>query len=131
MGIDTNSLRNTTVPTQRPHNGSPTLSFEDEFAVFNLADLHDVFDERGWLYGVRRLDEGLADVGTRGEQMAEFPLSRVGAWHGYPNWPVTLRRADSFRSEKRRPQTVVFDRLVQAGLLNLRQRKRLSKGRHA
>src|SRR5579864_6746740 len=38
----------------------PSLTAAEEFSVFNLADLHDLSDGRGWLYGVLRAGaEGL------------------------------------------------------------------------
>jgi len=56
----------------------PSLSRDDEFAVFDVADRDDLSDERGWLYGIRPRDEAahIPDLGTWGQQIAEFPLAR-------------------------------------------------------
>ena len=35
----------------------PTLSQEQEFAVFDAADQAEISDERGWLYGIRPRDD--------------------------------------------------------------------------
>ena len=64
---------------------------DTEFSIFDLADLREILDERGWLYGVLPSDDGdLRDIGTWNEQVAEFqPGSADGEpWHGYPKWPV-------------------------------------------
>src|SRR2546423_1445084 len=68
----------------------PSLSLDDEFAVFNLADEHELSAGNGWLYGVRSDgNDRLEDLGTWEQQIAEFPQpdSEV-PWHGYPVWAV-------------------------------------------
>ena len=43
----------------------PSLSLEAEFAVFNLADEHELFDEGRRLYGIQRdSKDGLSYLGT-------------------------------------------------------------------
>jgi hypothetical protein len=105
----------------------PSLSFEEEFAVFDDADVHELRDDDGNLYGVRREAEGsLSYIGTRKEQVAEFPVARDGeAWHGYPVYPLTEM------GQRHRPDRSVFNRMVEAGLINRSQRRRLLKGNHA
>src|SRR5438105_1295963 len=68
----------------------PSLSLEEEFAVFNGADEHELSDHDGNLYGVRPDGEGgLRYLGTQHQQVAEFPVARAGeAWHGYPLYPL-------------------------------------------
>ncbi|WP_165075249.1 hypothetical protein [Paludisphaera rhizosphaerae] len=104
------------------------LSREDEFNVFDVADFHDLSDHKGDLYGVRRLEDGrFAVIGTREEQVAEFPVTPLNqAWHGYPCWPI-LRRDDADR--KARPPREAVDKMVQAGILQEKQASRLKAGR--
>jgi hypothetical protein len=109
----------------------PSLTLDEEFAVFNTADEHELADDRGWLYGIRPLDNGLQVLGTRGQQIAEFPSARAGeAWHGYPIWAVNNQAPSNIRGEKMRPDKEVFLKMERVGLLTVRQRKRLYKGDH-
>ncbi len=96
-------------------------------------DLMDLSDEQGRLYGIGPRDEAgdISDLGTWGEQVAEFPYARPNeAWHGYPVWPLVEEGPENRRGEKSRPSKYVFQRLVQERLLSLRERKRLYKGDH-
>jgi hypothetical protein len=110
-----------------------SLSRDDEFAVFDVADREDLKDERGWLYGVRPRDTAgrLPDLGTCGQQIAEFPLARlIDPWHGYPLWPLGENGPENRKGEKGRPSKVVFLRMEAVGLLTARERKRSHKGNH-
>src|ERR1700678_1745929 len=64
----------------------PNLTHDEEFAVFDLADLHNLSNAKGDLYGLHLSPEGFVmSLGTREEQIAEFPLAQEGhPWHGYP-----------------------------------------------
>ncbi len=69
----------------------PDLPDEDEFQVFELADLHAL--ERGPngdMFGVLPAPGGdLRFIGTDEEQVAFFPEASVGLpWHGYPVIPA-------------------------------------------
>jgi hypothetical protein len=110
----------------------PTLSLEEEFAVFNAADKHELRDDEGRLYGVEKLGkDGLRDLGTLGQQVAEFPCARAGdAWHGYPLWPLDEEGPSNRRGHQMRPALAVFHKMVLVGLLTHRERKRLLKGDH-
>ena len=109
----------------------PSLTLDEEFDVFNLADSHELSDERGWLYGIRRLGNDLQDLGTWGQQLAEFPSARLEeAWHGYPIWSINGLAPPNRRGEKMRPDKQVFIKMEDAGLLTKPQRKRLLKGDH-
>jgi len=110
----------------------PSMSLEEEFAIFDAADEHELFDEDGRLYGVQPDgDDGLGPIGTRNEQVAEFPVASAGeAWHGYPLYPLNEGPGNR-RGEKHRPEPVVFHKMFQAGLITSRQRKRLMKGDYA
>lgn len=110
----------------------PSLTLDEEFEVFNNADVHRLSDERGYLYGVRRSGEVLQDLGTWAQQIAEFPTASVGQpWHGYPIWSVNDLAPSNRRGESMRPGRDVFFRMEGAGLLTVRERKRLLKGDHA
>lgn len=111
----------------------PGLRLEEEFAVFDTADEHDLSDDDGRLYGVLRDADGeLRDLGTWQQQVVEFPPANEGVpWHGYPIWAVNALAPASRSGEKMRPAKTVFRKMEQAGLITARQRKRLYKGDHA
>ncbi len=111
---------------------SSQVSEDEEFSVFDTADLHDLSDERHWLYGVlRNGEDGLRYLGTWDQQVAEFPLANEGQpWHGYPLWPLKELGPENRRGEKMRPSKEIFRRMEQAGLITGRERKRLFKGDH-
>lgn len=109
----------------------PSLRLDEEFEVFNLADWHYLSDERGWMYGIRRLGNELQDLGTWAQQVAEFPSARSGeAWHGYPIWAINELAPSNRRGQKMCPDKEVFAKMEDAGLLTKQQRKRLLKGDH-
>ena len=108
------------------------LSHDEEFAIFDAADFHELSDERGWLYGVRTGEGGqILDLGTWGQQVAEFPSARLNElWHGYPLWPLKEVGPPNRGGEKARPAKSVFQRMEDARLLSTAQKKRLYKGDH-
>jgi hypothetical protein len=111
----------------------PSLSRDDEFAVFDVADEADLADERGWLYGMRPRDAAghIPELGTWGQQVAEFPLARPNdPWHGYPLWPLGEEGPENRKGEKGRPSKRVFLRMEAVGLITQRERKKLYKGDH-
>jgi hypothetical protein len=51
----------------------PSISRQVEFSIFDHCDLHQIADERGWIYGILMDDDGdLSEIGTWDEQVAEF-----------------------------------------------------------
>src|SRR5260221_14523850 len=66
--------------TAKHHGGDKTsamwlasLNRDTEFSIFDLADLREILDDRGWLYGVLLDADGdLLDLGSWNEQVAEF-----------------------------------------------------------
>ncbi len=117
--------------TDKHHGGGTSkdacwcVTKDEEFAVFDLADLFDLRDDGGRFFGVLPDETGeLRDLGTKLEQVAEFPLSTSGVWHGYPSWPL------SEGSQRQRPGKHVFDAMVMMGLMTRRQHKRMMKGKH-
>lgn len=106
---------------------------DDEFSVFDAADLHSISDDRGWLYGVLPgAEEKLRDLGTWQQQIAEFPAANANVpWHGYPLWAVNEVGPTNRANQKMRPSKEVFQKMEDAGLISARQRKRLYKGDHA
>jgi hypothetical protein len=109
----------------------PSLSLAEEFAVFDLADQHDLSDADGRLYGLRPAEGGLGTLGTWDQQVAEFPTARDGElWHGYPLYPLVEFGPKNRRGERGRPAKVVFDKMVEAGLITRGQRRRLLGGKH-
>ena len=108
-----------------------SITRDDEFAVFDNADWFEISHDDGWVYGVWAEEGELHDLGTWGQQMAEFPATRGDdPWHGYPIWAVNQEAPDNRRGEKLRPAKRVFGKLEAAGLITARQRKRLWKGDH-
>jgi hypothetical protein len=108
------------------------MTHDEEFAVFDLADLHDLSDEKGDLYGLRLGPEGtIMSLGTREEQVAEFPVAPEGhAWHGYPAWPIM--RLDRDKKERKNPAPrEALAKMKEAGLITEKQRKRLARGKQA
>jgi hypothetical protein len=109
------------------------MTHQDEFDVFDAADLHEIADERSWLYGVRPRDESgqVPDLGTWGQQVAEFPYARPNeTWHGYPLWPLGEAAPENRKGEMGRPSKAVFLRLEEVGTITRRERKKLYKGDH-
>jgi hypothetical protein len=103
------------------------LTPEEEFSVFDTADWHDLSDDRQWLYGVLRAEDGeLRILGTWDQQVAAFPAADEGQpWHGYPLYPLNELGPTNRRGERHRPAKEVFAKMEQAGLITARQRKRL------
>jgi len=108
----------------------PDLTRDEEFGVFNRADLHILSDEKGNLFGLRERNTGgrVPELGTRGEQFAKFPLAEEGqAWHGFPNWPIA-RDVESHESRPIPRETL--RRMVEVNLLTSSERRRVQKGKH-
>jgi hypothetical protein len=110
----------------------PDLCEDDEFAVFNEADVKDLADEDGNLYGALQDGEGgLRFLGTWQQQIAEFPHTEGELpWHGYPLWAVNDLGPANRRRQQYRPAKSVFDRMAATGLIARAMRKRLMKGDH-
>ena len=81
---------------------------------------------------VRGMRQGhIPDLGTWGQQIAEFPLARPNdPWHGYPLWPLGEEGPENRKGEKGRPSKSVFLRMEAVGLITHRERKKLYKGDH-
>jgi hypothetical protein len=105
----------------------PSLTLNEEFAVFDTADTNNWLDAQGNLYGAEKVGaDDLRILGTQGEQVAKFPVTAQNqAWHGYPAWPLAWgNRAD----DDMKPTKAVFEKMEQSGLITKRGRKRLWKG---
>jgi hypothetical protein len=120
------------------HGGDPRegqwlkeLSHDEEFTVFDLADEHDLLDEKGHLYGLRLgQDREILELGTLGQQVAKFPHARPDeTWHGFPLSPLSVGKPP-YPPEREVPKGVLR-RMVDRRLLNEIQRKRLEKGKPA
>jgi hypothetical protein len=107
------------------------MTQEEEFVVFCLADYHNISNAKGDLYGVRLSPERkIISLGTREEQVAEFPLAPDGhPWHGYPVWPIM--RLDGDKKRKYPAPKEALEKMKQAGLITEIQRKRLASGKYA
>ena len=108
----------------------PGLSHEEEFSIFDAADRLEVSDDRGWLYGLLRTEEGqVRYIGTRKQQLAVFPFARAGVpWHGYPLWPLDKPAATYRQGDKFCPPNEVLRKMVQAGLFSASERRRIRGG---
>ena len=102
-----------------------------EFSVFDAANLQNICDDSGNLYGIAFVADGsVAVLGSYNEQLAEFPVARVGEpWHGYPVYPVNDAAPAGRGGQACRPAKSVFARLEAAGLISDQQRKRLAGGK--
>jgi hypothetical protein len=109
-----------------------TLTFEQEFSVFDSADSHDLSDDDGRLYGILKSAEGEVQfLGTRDEQVAVFPSAREGeVWHGYPVYPLAIDESAGRGGETGKPPKSVFQKMEREGLLSKTECKRLIKGKH-
>ena len=111
----------------------PEMTHDEEFAVFDLADLHEISNEKGNLYGLHLSPERrkILMLGTREEQVAEFPLPQGDhPWHGYPAWPIM--RLDRDKKERKYPAPRdALEKMKDEGLITENQRKRLASGKHA
>ncbi len=113
----------------------PDLPRIEEFAVFDLADRLDLSDPDGNLYGLRIRQGGtrpeILKLGTRQELIARFWAEEGPRhWHGHPLWPIDEQGSLNRKSQKYQPPREVFDRMVEAGLLNAAQARRLRIGSH-
>ena len=109
-----------------------SLTFAEEFSIFDEADASETLDGKGNMYGVLRNSNGdLRDLGTWQEQLAKFPSTRSGPWHGYPCWTINNSGPSNRRKQELFPPKQVFDLLLKAGLISEEQRDRLKKGDHA
>jgi hypothetical protein len=107
---------------------------DTEFSIFDAADEGQFHDDRGWLYGILPDGEGgLRELGVWEEQVAEFQpgVNLEDPWHGYPKWALSDEGPKNRRKQQARPDIVVFDRMIEAGLITLLQRRRLLGGKHA
>lgn len=106
------------------------LTREEEFEVIDTADQHEIADTDGNLYGLLRGEGGtLRALGTWDQRPAEFPVARPGEpWHGYPIFPVNDEAPENRQGFACKPAKEVFGRLLGAGLVDRREKKRLAKG---
>lgn len=109
-----------------------SISEDDEFAVFDDADDKELTDDDGNLFGaVKEGDDSLRELGYYHEQIAKFPVASTGSpWHGYPLWPLGEGGPTNRRSRKNQPSKELYDKMVLAGLITTRMRRRLMKGDH-
>jgi hypothetical protein len=109
-----------------------SLTFAEEFGIFDDADSSEILDGKGDIYGVLRNEDGeLRDLGTWEEQVAKFPSTTSGPWHGYPCWAINKSGPSNRRKREMFPPKQVFNLLQKAGLISAEQRDRLKRGDHA
>jgi hypothetical protein len=111
----------------------PELSDEEEFGIFDQADLLELSDEHGNLYGISigpEPDREVRYLGTLRQQVAKFPASHPGAhWHGFPLGPLEGDYDPPHPPRRALPQDALR-KMVARGLLDNTQRKRLLKGKN-
>jgi hypothetical protein len=107
-----------------------TLTEEDEFAVFDWADDREISDEAGNLYGALQMGvDSLHDLGTYREQIAKFWNQPDGLpWHGFPVWSINQEGPGNRRRNP--PPKVIFNKMVEAGLIKRAKANRLKGGHH-
>lgn len=112
---------------------APDLTDAEEFHVFDQADLLEISDAQANLFGISigpEPDRSVRFLGTRRQQIAKFPVAHQGAaWHGYPLGPIEKMVGESRLPDRALPRDAL-QKMVGAGLLENRQRKRLLSGRN-
>jgi hypothetical protein len=112
---------------------SPDLTDEQEFGIFDQADLLDLSDEQGNLYGINigpEPEREVRNLGTLRQQVAKFPISHAGSpWHGFPLGPLE-GDYDPPHPPRRALPREALTKMVENGLLNGAQRRRLLKGKN-
>jgi len=113
----------------------PNLPRAEEFAVFDMADLHQLSDDDGNLYGLRirqnNTKREVLELGTRHEVIARFWVeARRNHWHGHPLWPVIAKGPLNRKSQDYSPPKEVFAKMVAANVLTEIQAGRLKTARH-
>jgi hypothetical protein len=124
------------VKHHNPHNKDasqwlPELSHDEEFQIFNQADVSEIVGANGDLFGLRRgPEEQILILGTDKQMIAEFPHTDPGrAWHGYPMWPIRKgKTAGRYRQPTPRE---ALKKMKEAGWITENQRKRLEAGKDA
>jgi hypothetical protein len=109
------------------------ITDDEEFPIFDTADRLELADEPGNLYGVLADEQGeIRQIGTLAEQVAKFPVQRPNdPWHGYPFYPVSADRNVRRAPPSRHLARGVLHQMLDVGLLNPHQYKRLKKGQNA
>ncbi len=108
----------------------------EEFQVFDMADFHQLTDNRGNLYGLRIKEAGgkrqLLELGTKHERIARFWAEEreYAHWHGHPLWPIDEDQPSNRARQSHRPPKEVFDRLIEEALLSRPKARRLRNGSH-
>jgi len=113
-----------------------TLSRPEEFAVFDMADHHQLSDSNGNLYGLRILRSGevsqLLELGEAHEQIARFWIEGRAdtPWHGHPLWPTEPEEPGNRARQNCRPPKSVFDMMVERVGMSRAKARRLRNGSH-
>jgi hypothetical protein len=113
----------------------PNLPRPEEFAVFDMADIHQLAGPDGNLYGLRIRQVGerreILELGTRHEYIARFwAEEQQRHWHGHPLWPIQTKETQNRKGQRYCPPREVFDRMVREGLLTANQSVRLRTAKH-
>jgi len=113
----------------------PDLPRLEEFAVFDMADWHQLSDNDGNLYGLRIRQDNtfreILELGTRHEMIARFWVEAdQNHWHGHPLWPVLDKGPLNRKRQAYRPPKEAFDQMVAANILTEIQAGRLKTARH-
>jgi hypothetical protein len=109
----------------------PSIPRDEEFGLFDHADTNNFHDDDGNLWNVDPRDGYYRELGTRHELMAFFwnpnpPME----WHGFPRWPIKVRRAYNRKEPNYGPDRSVLDRMVAARWISERDADRIEKGDH-
>jgi hypothetical protein len=108
----------------------PELEFRAEFWIFDQADVYQLLDDKGRLFGMLKTPTSKCKTnGTQDEQIAVFyPPNSGNEWHGNPSYP--LSGVHSRSGEYGKPKKMVFDKMIAVELLTEEQASRLKRGRH-
>lgn len=107
----------------------PELTADEEFGVFDFADMNDMSDQKGHLYGIRVNDGCAVVLGTLGQKVARFwEEDPKNPWHGHPISPILSRR-DRDKDLLRPVPKKVLLKIRAAGVITPQQFSRLKRGK--
>ena len=107
------------------------MTHDEEFAVFDLADFHDLSNEKGDLYGLHLSPERSIMIwGLEKNRWRSFLFRKeIIPGMAIRAWPI-IGWSGTSRSEISLPPKDALEKMKHAGLITENQRKRLARGKH-
>ena len=116
----------------RNTNAQWCINRDEEFLVFNMADVNELEDSDKNLFGICVRQEGkrlrLVHLGTKREQIARFWFESNGShWHGHPLWP-TLTKQKTNRSNQAYCPDSIIDLMKAKEIISFAAARKLKRG---